>query len=69
MPFFDLFLEAEIQVFTRTFSPAFTFISPFHYEDIGSIGAGIEHFVFIKSFLNSIIRLLFYTQKYQFAEL
>ena len=39
MPFFNLFYEAEKAVFITTFSSAFAFISPFHYEDTGSIGA------------------------------
>lgn len=55
MPFL-IFLEAEIFGFKRTFSPAFAFISPFHYEDIGSIGARLELFGFIRRNVNVVFK-------------
>lgn len=42
---------SKIFVFKTTISPAFAFISSFHYEDIDSIGARIENLVFIRDLI------------------
>ncbi|KLT68766.1 hypothetical protein AB674_16175 [Flavobacterium sp. ABG] len=39
---FSQISEAEIFIFKMTRSPAFAFISAFHFEDTGSIGARLE---------------------------
>lgn len=46
MVIFFFFLEAQQLGILRNMVPAFGYISPFHYEDVASIGARREQFMF-----------------------